>query len=164
VLKGSLTDLDMKIVEILAQDASITNLDLSKQVGVSPSVCLTRTNRLKKLGVIKQYVAIIDERMIGMGFLAYMTITLSKPCRVATEKFLKHIQSLPNILECYNISGDSDFLLKVVAKDAMDFRSFVLDELMKVDGIGKISTSVVLNVEKRSFAVLFPNTEEHSKE
>ena len=155
--KESLTDLDMRIVEALVNDASVTNLDLSKQVGVSPSVCLTRTNRLKKLGVIKQYVAIVDEKMVGVGFMAFMNITLSKPCRNAADRVIEHIQSLHNILECYNISGDSDFLLKVVAKDAMDFRSFVLDELMKVDGIGKISTSVILNVEKRSFAVVGSN-------
>jgi len=160
--KKELTDLDIRIVDALTQDASITNLDLSKKVGISPSVCLTRTNRLKEMGVLKQYAAIVDERMVGMGFMAFMTITLSQPCRNASEKVVSHILSLPNILECYNITGDSDFLLKVVAKDALDFRSFVLDELMKVDGIGKISTSVVLNVEKRSFSVVHPQIEEES--
>ena len=104
-------------------------------------------------------MAIVDERMLGVGFMAYLSITLSKPSRKVVEKVTNHIQSLPNLLECYNTSGDSDFLIKVVAKDAMDFRSFVLDELMKTDGIGKISTRVVLNVEKRSFTVLGSSSE-----
>jgi len=159
VLGESLTDLDIKIITILMNDASITNLKLSKMIGVSPSVCLARTNRLKRMGVIKQYVAIVDERMLGIGFMAFISITLSKPSRDIVEAVTKHINSLPNVLECYNTSGDNDFLLKVVAKDAMDFRSFVLDELMKVDGIGKISTRVVLNVEKRSFSVLATNND-----
>ena len=159
MLGESLTDLDIKIITILMNDASITNLKLSKMIGVSPSVCLARTNRLKRMGVIKQYVAIVDERMLGIGFMAFISITLSKPSRDIVEAVTKHINSLPNVLECYNTSGDNDFLLKVVAKDAMDFRSFVLDELMKVDGIGKISTRVVLNVEKRSFSVLATNND-----
>ena len=159
MLKNSLTELDIRIIASLMEDASITNKELSMKVGISPSVCLARTNRLKNLGVIKQYVAIVDERMIGIGFMAFMTITLSKPTRMACEKVVKHIQSLPNVLECYNISGDNDFLLKVVAKNTMDFRSFVLDELMMVDGIDKINTSVVLNVEKRIFSTIIPETD-----
>jgi Lrp/AsnC family transcriptional regulator len=150
----SLTELDKKIIMSLTEDASITNIDLSKKVGVSPSVCLGRTNRLKKRGIIKKYIAIVDERKVGMSFIAFVAITLSKPKRSTFDKVVKHIQTLPNILECYNVSGDHDFLIKVVAKDALDFRSFVLDKLMNVDGIGKINTSVILNVEKRNFAVL----------
>ncbi|MCL2851870.1 MAG: Lrp/AsnC family transcriptional regulator [Defluviitaleaceae bacterium] len=147
-----LSDLDKQIISILIEDASITNLELSKRVGISPSTCLTRTNRLKEDGVIKQIVAVIDEEAVGMEFMAFTEVTLTPPTRKTAEKFVKHINPLSNVLECYNISGDSDFLLKVVAKNASEFRNFVLDELMSLEGIGKISTSVVLCVEKCKFS------------
>ena len=150
----SLTDIDKKILSILANDSSITNIELSKKIGISASACLARTNRLKTNGVIKKYVAIIDDQSVGMGFMAFTTVTLSQPNRETAEHVVDHIMSLPNVLECYNISGDCDYMLKIVAKDAKDFRSFVLDKLMHVEGIGKISTSVVLHVEKREFSVL----------
>ena len=149
-----LSDLDRKIVSILMEDASITNVELSKRVNISPSVCLTRTNRLRKEGIIKQYVAILDEEMVGMEFMAFTEVTLSTPNRKTADMFVAHISTLPNILECYNISGDSDFLLKVLAKNTSDFRNFVLDKLMSFDGVGKISTNVVLSVEKRTFSFL----------
>lgn len=151
--KEPLSDLDKHIISILTKDASITNLELSKKIGVSPSTCLSRTNRLKERGIIK-HVVIVNEEAIGMEFTAFTEVTLSTPNRKTVDMFVEHIKSLPNVLECYNISGNSDFLIKVVAKSPKDFRNFVLDKLTDLKGIGKISTSVVLYVEKRNFSFL----------
>ena len=144
-------DIDLSILMHLQKDSTITNAELAKQIGLSPSACLGRTKRLKKAGVIKCFTAIIDEQKVGLEVVTFVFVTLNPHDRETTENFLTHIRELANIQECYNISGRYDYLLKIVSPSIDDYRNFVIDTLIEVPGVGKVETSVVLSSEKQTY-------------
>lgn len=144
-------DIDLSILTNLQKDSTITNAELAKQIGLSPSACLGRTKRLKEAGVIKCFTAIIDEKKVGLEVVTFVFVTLNPHDRETTENFLTHIRELANIQECYNISGRYDYLLKIVSPSIEDYRNFVIDTLIEVPGVGKVETSVVLSSEKQTY-------------
>jgi len=146
-----LDEIDFAILAYLQNDATITNAELAKKIELSPSACLGRTKRLKENGIIKGYTAIIDEQKIGLEVVTYVFVTLATHDRRTTEAFLKSVRKIPNVLECYNISGGYDYLLKIICPTIKDYRDFVIDTLIEVPGVGKVETSVVLSTEKQSF-------------
>ena len=146
----SYDETDLTILTHLQKDASTTNADLAKQVGLSASACLGRVKRLKETGVIKRLTAVIDEEKVGLEIVTFVFVTLSPHDRETTENFLTHIRGLANIQECYNISGNYDYLLKIISPSIKDYRNFVIDKLIEVPGVGKVETSVVLSSEKQS--------------
>ncbi len=152
-------ELDKQIIDILQADPVISNKDLSERVGLSPSACLSRTKRLKEIGVIKKFAAIIDEKMLGYEVIAYTFITLSPHNRDITNAFLSNIEKTPQILECYNISGSWDYLIKIVAHNLVDCRDFLIDTLLAFPGVHKIETSMVLSTDKQSFCLPFEASE-----
>lgn len=141
---------DMSILSLLQADATITNAELAKQVGLSPSACLGRTKRLKEAGILKRFVAIIDEQKVGLDVVTFVFVSLTPHDRKTTEAFLESIHQIPQVMECHNISGVHDYLLKIVAPSISDYRSFIIDRLIEVPGVGKVETSVVLSCEKLS--------------
>jgi len=143
-------DVDLAILTRLQKDATITNAELAKQVCLSPSACLGRTKRLKEAGVIKRIAAVIDEQKVGLEVVTFVFITLSPHNRATTEAFLTHARGIANIQECYNISGNYDYLLKIISSSINDYRNFVIDTLIEIPGVGKVETSVVLSTEKQS--------------
>ena len=150
--------LDKQLLDLLQEDSSISNKDLADKVGLSPSACLSRIKRLKEIGVIKKYAAIIDEKMLGYEVIAFTFITLSPHNRDITNAFLSKIKDTPQILECYNISGSWDYLIKIIAHDLADCRDFLIDTLLTFPGVNKIETSMVLSTDKQSFCIPFnPN-------
>lgn len=142
---------DLAILSLLQKDSTITNAELAKQVGLSASACLGRTKRLKECGVIKQFVAILDEEKAGLEVVTYVFVTLSPHDRATTESFLDRIREIPNVMECYNISGNYDYLLKILSASISAYRNFVIDTLIEVPGVGKVETTVVLSSEKQSY-------------
>lgn len=144
-------EIDLSILTRLQRDSTITNAELAKQIGLSASACLGRTKRLKEAGVIKQFVAIIDEQKAGLEVVTYVFITLSPHDRDTTESFLARIREIPNVMECYNISGNYDYLLKIISPSINAYRNFVIDTLIDVPGVGKVETTVVLSSEKQSY-------------
>jgi len=107
--------------------------------------------RLKETGVLKQVVAIVDEQKVGLGVVTFVFVSLTPHDRETTEAFLKSIREIPNVMECHNISGVHDYLLKIVAPSINEYRNFVIDKLIEVPGVGKVETSVVLSSEKLSY-------------
>jgi len=144
-------EVDMSIITHLQKDSTITNAELAKQIGLSPSACLSRTKRLKKAGIIKQFIAIIDEQRIGLEVVTFVFVSLKPHDRKTTESFLKSIQAIPSIMECHNISGVHDYLLKIIAPSIKAYRNFVIDTLIEVPGVDTVETSVVLSSEKMSY-------------
>lgn len=142
---------DLAILTQLQEDATITNAELAKRIGLSPSACLGRTKRLKETGVIKRLTATLDEQKVGLEVVTFVFITLSPHDRSTTETFLTHIRGLANVQECYNISGKYDYLLKVVSPSISHYRNFVIDTLIEVPGVGKVETTVVLSSEKQTY-------------
>lgn len=144
---------DKAIIHALQEDSSISNIDLSKMIGLSPSACLVRTKNLKELGVIKQFTTFIDEKKIGIELIAFTMVNLSPLNREIANNFLKKINEIPNVLECYTITGGKDYLLKIVAKDMSTFRDFIIDSLMAISGVSRVETSIVMNTEKRTLTI-----------
>lgn len=144
-------EIDLAILTRLQKDATITNAELAKQVGLSASACLGRSKRLKEAGVIKQFVAILDEQKAGLEVVTYVFVTLSPHDRETTESFLASIREIANVMECYNISGNYDYLLKIISSSINAYRNFVIDTLIDVPGVGKVETTVVLSSEKQSY-------------
>ncbi len=149
---------DLAILSQLQQDSTITNAELAKQVGLSPSACLGRSKRLKETGMIKQFVAILDEQKVGLEIVTFVFVTLQPHDRKTTEEFLDAIRRIPHIMECYNISGNYDYLLKILAPSISAYRNFVIDTLIEVPGVGKVETTVVLSSEKLSHQLPLSNS------
>lgn len=144
-------DLDMAILSNLQKDATITNAELAKKVGLSPSACLGRSKRLKDTGVIKQFAAIVDAQKVGLEIVTFVFVSLTPHDRQTTEAFLNRIKKIPNVMECHNISGVHDYLLKIVTPSISEYRNFIIDELIEVPGVGKVESAVVLSSEKLSY-------------
>lgn len=144
---------DKEIIRTLQKDALISNKDLSEKIGLSPSACLGRTKRLKELGVIKQYATIIDEKKVGLEVIAFTYVNLSPHNRNTSNAFLLKVKENHQILECYNITGNWDYLLKIVSQDIASCRDFLIDSLLEFPGVNKIETSIVLSTDKQSFCL-----------
>lgn len=142
---------DKEIIDIIQSDSSISNIELSKKIGLSASACLGRTKRFKELGIIKQYAAIIDEKKVGLEIVAFTYVNLSPHNRNTANAFLSKVKETPRILECYNITGNWDYLLKIISHDVASYRDFVIDSLLEFPGINKIETNIVLSTDKQSF-------------
>ncbi|MEL1135146.1 Lrp/AsnC family transcriptional regulator [Desulfitobacterium sp. THU1] len=144
---------DKAIINALQEDSSISNLELSKMIGLSPSACLARTKNLKEQGVIQHYTVFVDEKRIGIELIAFTMVNLSPLNREIANNFLATINEIPNVLECYTVTGSRDFLLKVVAKDISSFRDFIIDTIMAIPGVDKVETNIVMNTDKRTLTI-----------
>lgn len=146
-----LDKIDIAILEELQDNARIPNSELAAKVGLSPSACLSRTNKLREMGVIKQFVLAIDRLKVGLSVLTLTFVTLSPHNREMAEAFVEKIKKMDQVLECYHITGSFDFLLKIVAPDISTYRDYIIDELVEIPGVEKVETLVVLKEEKQSF-------------
>jgi Lrp/AsnC family leucine-responsive transcriptional regulator len=149
----TLDSYDKAILSALQKDSSISNLDLSKLIGLSTSACLTRTKNLKELGIIKQFTTIVDEKKLGMGTIAFVMVILSPLTRETADFFLEQINRIPQVLECYAITGNRDYLLKIVTKDMQTYKDFVIDSLMAIPGVSRVEANIVINTEKRTLSI-----------
>jgi Lrp/AsnC family leucine-responsive transcriptional regulator len=152
-MANSLDNYDKAILRELQQDASISNLDLSKKIGLSASACLARTKSLVESGIIRKFATIVDEKKLGMETLAFVLVNLTPLNRDTIHSFLEDIKSLPQVQECYTLTGSHDYLLKIVARDMQSYRDFIIDSLMQNSAVSRVETSMVMGVEKRTVYV-----------
>lgn len=145
-----LDQIDIKILEILQDNGRITNVKLAERVGISPPSMLERVRKLEVSGVIDKYVTILDRRKIGYGLMAIIIVSLSLHQVSSLEKVVEELAALKEVQECYQLTGDVDFLLKVAVKDMDSYTEFVNYKLSGIPGIQNIKTSFVLNTIKSS--------------
>jgi len=148
--KSHLDEVDVQILSLLQKDGRITNADLAKSVGLSPPSVLQRVRTLERAGLIRGYHAILDAERLGMRITAWVHITLSLHQEQPIERFRRGVQDIPEILECYQVSGDFDFLLKVIVRDMRHYEQFVREKLSKIKGIQQIKTSMVFGTAKHT--------------
>jgi len=153
-----LDETDLKILEILQVDGRITNAQLAKTVGISPPAMLDRVRRLEKARVISRFVALLDRKQVGIGVIAFVSVSLSVHQLSSLDNFRHIISELDEVLECYQISGDSDFLLKVGLKSLDSFSDFVINKLTGIEGIQNITSSFVLDTVKYNTALPLKNS------
>ena len=145
-----LDDYDKRIVELLQEDASISNVDLAKKIGLAPSSCLIRVKSLKENNVIKSINANVDEKLLGFEITCFAKVFMSPLNRETTSVFINEVKKIPEVIECYTITGDAAFLLKIVAKNFQYYRDFVFDKLLCVPAVSNIDTSIVVSCEKEA--------------
>lgn len=137
-----------KILRELSRDGRISNLELADRVGLSPSACLRRVQDLEKSGVISGYRAVLDRSKRGIGFVAYITVGLNQHTKEAQESFERAIARAPEVVECHNITGSVEYLLRVEATDLVAYKSFHTDVLGTVPQVNSITSYVVMGSPK----------------
>lgn len=148
--------IDRRILEHLQEDARVSNADLARTVGLSASACLRRVRDLEESGVIERYATLLDPVVAGMPVSVFVSVTLEKQVEVGLEAFERAVRALPEVMECYLMTGDSDYLLRVVAADVAAFRRFLLDHLTRIPGVANIRSSFALNQVKYRTALPLP--------
>ena len=148
--------IDIRILERLQQDARISNVDLARAVNLSPSPCLARVRALEGDGTIQRYVTLLDAKKLGLTVSVLVQVTLEKQVEPALEAFEKAVRARPEVMECYLMTGDADYLLRVLVPDVPAFERFILDFLSRVPGVGNIKSSFALKQVKYQTALPLP--------
>ena len=141
---SALDEIDQKILKLLQADARITNMELSEQVGLSPSPCVRRVRRLEKDGIISRYATVVDQKSVGLPVSVFVSVTLERQVEHALESFETAILERSEVMECYLMTGDADYLLRVVVSDLDAYERFLKDHLTKLPGIANIKSSFAL--------------------
>ena len=145
-----LDELDLKILKKLQQNGKITNLQLSKDIGLSPAPTLERVKKLENSGLIKSYHALVDKSKLDLGISAYMQISLIRQRDNAINNFIDQINEIDEVMECYNVTGQADYLLKIVVKDITAFDFLVKEKLSPIPEIRNMHSMVVISNDKYS--------------
>lgn len=146
-----MSDLDQKsedILRILSQNGRISNLELAERVALSPSACLRRVQELERRGIITGYRARIDPAARGIGFIAYVSVGLSRHSNQAQRAFERACQTTPQVRECHNITGTSEYLIRVECRDIAAYKQVHSDLLGAFEWIATIATHVVMGSPK----------------
>lgn len=140
----SLDRIDIKILNELQQNASLTNVELASRVNLSPSPCLARVRTLEKLGVIDRRIALLDPAVLGIGVTAFIQIRLEKQVQTSLESFTRSIDRLAQVMECYLMTGESDYMLRVMAADIEDLEDLIVNKLSRIPGVSSIRSNLAL--------------------
>ncbi len=146
---------DKKLLEYLQHDSKQTNKELSNKLGLSVTAVYERIKKLEKEGFINKYVALVNKEKIEKSFVVFCHIKLVQHAQDYVMKFEKEVANLNEVLECYHISGDYDYLLKVLVEDMAAFREFMVKKLTTINHIGSTHSMFVINEVKHSTAISF---------
>ncbi len=149
-MKATLDEKDIQILKILQDDGRITNADLAKQIELSPPSALQRVRRLERAGFIRGYTALLDPEALGYGITVWAMMSLTLHQDQPIEKFREGIQQIPEVVECYNVSGEYDFLLKILVADIHAYERLMREKLSRIEGIRNLHSSFVLGVTKHT--------------
>ena len=144
MLNITLDLIDRRILENLQDDARMRNVDLAGKVGLSPSPCLRRVGNLEQTGVIRGYATLLDAEAVGLPVSIFVSVTLEKQVERALKIFEKHIRARPEVMECYLMTGDADYLLRVVTADLAAYEKFLIGHLTRIPGVASIKSSFAL--------------------
>lgn len=139
-----LDDLDKAILTELQADSAISNVELARRISLSPPAVHARIKRLEELGYVRQYVAILDREKVGYDMLCVINVTLQLHQMDAINVFREAVQQMPEVLEAYFVTGEFDYLLKVVVRSRKELETFLMEKLTPIPGIARIATSIVL--------------------
>lgn len=135
---------DYKILHYLQNSGRISNSDLADAVGLSPSPCLRRVKALENAGIVKQYVALVDGKAVGLPISVIVNVSLHSQGRVSLMEFETKVAEYEEVLECYLMTGNFDYTLRVVAPDLDSYQRFLADKLTRIDGVANIQSSFTL--------------------
>ncbi len=147
---------DLRILTELQNDSSLTNIELARRVHLSPSPCLTRVKSLETAGVITRYVALVNPKQLGLTLSVFISISLKEQSKSALAEFEQRIAEHDEVMECYLMTGDSDYLIRVAVTDISALEKFILDQLSPISGIEKIRSSFALKQVRYKTALPMP--------
>ncbi len=136
--------IDLRILDELQHDGALSNVELARRVHLSPSPCLTRVRALEAAGVIDRYVAIANPAALGLGLSVFISISLKSQSKEALAEFERRIIEHDEVMECYLMTGDSDYLIRVAVADIAALEKFILEQLTPIPGLEKIRSSFAL--------------------
>ncbi len=145
-----LDDTDIKILKILQQNSRLTVKELAAKIHLSPSPTFERQKRLEREGYIQRYSAVVDPHKLGNHVIVLCNIRLKQHTHDLIQQFMDTVQTIDQITECYNTTGDYDFQIKVYAKDMKDYQNFMLNTLGNIDCIGSLHSIIVIGEIKNS--------------
>ena len=136
--------IDRRILHHLQENARISNVELASAVGLSPSPCSRRVRDLEAAGIVKEYVTLIDPAAADLPVSVFINVTLEKQVEQDLEVFESAVRDLPEVMECYLMTGDADYLLRVVIADLEAYKGFLMDHLTRIPGVANIRSSFAL--------------------
>lgn len=148
-----LDPIDRAILRELQADGRLSNLELAQRIHLSPSACLRRVKRLEDQGVIARYVALVDPKAIGQPGTSYTIVNLERLTRQAIEAFERTVLDVPEILDCFYVAGTNDYLIRFTYNDAADLERFHTDVLMRLPGVLRSNSMLVLRTVKKTTAL-----------
>lgn len=148
-----LDKIDLQILRILQENSNLTTKELASRVSLSTTPVFERLKRLEKDGYIKKYVAVLDAEKLNRGFVVFCSVKLSKLNKEIATNFIDRIQNIEEVTECYNISGEYDFLLKVHSPDMKYYQEFILNVLGTIDNLGSLTSTFVMQEVKHRYGV-----------
>ncbi|MFO1426232.1 MAG: Lrp/AsnC family transcriptional regulator [Steroidobacteraceae bacterium] len=149
----SLDELDLRILGALQRDARITNVALAEAVHLSPAPVYRRMQELEASGVIRNYVTLLDPDALGLGVSMFISVSLDKQVDSALRAFEARIADYPEVMECYLMTGESDYLLRVVARDLKSLTALITDRLARIPNVASIRSSLALKQVKYQTAL-----------
>ena len=144
---------DIQMLKALQENGRITVKDLALKVHLSTTPVFDRMHRLEEEGYIQRYTAILNPARLGRGFIVFCSVRLRHMGRDIAHDFVSRIQDIPEVAECYNISGEFDYLLKIYAPDMKYYNDFIINTLGSIESLGSIQSSFVMNEIKNSYGV-----------
>jgi Lrp/AsnC family leucine-responsive transcriptional regulator len=149
----ALDSFDIRLLDALQTDGRQSLFALAEKIGLSASQLGRRLKRLEESGLMEGYAALLNAEAIGLGFEAYCLVSLERHSTEGTDKFHDAMRALPQIMDCVAVTGEADFILRIVATDLKSYSQFLLDKIMPLPGIRQVRSSIVLRPIKRSHAL-----------
>lgn len=145
---SKLDSLDIKILQILQKDARITHKELAAQLDLSTTPVFERVKKLERKGYIKHYSAVLDYEKLGFGLVVFILVKMQVHDNAHIEQLIREVKKLEEVVECYHITGEHDYLLKIVIEDMNAYQKFIRNKLSTIPGIVHLNSSIVMSIEK----------------
>lgn len=144
---------DLQILRTLQKNAKLTTKELADAVNLTPTPVFERLKRLERRGYIRKYVAVLDADKLGQGLMVFCKVKLKQINHEIAEAFHRRIQRIPEVIECYNISGNYDYLLKVRAADMKQYQEFILNKLGVIESLDSLESIFVMSEVKHDYGI-----------
>jgi DNA-binding Lrp family transcriptional regulator len=149
--------IDIKILDLLQENGQITTKKIAETINLSATAVFERIKKLEKNGFIKKYVALLNEHKLGLKQVIFIHLTLKEHTRSYLEKFVNEVKEFPEVLECYRVSGNFDFLIKVLVEDIHNYETFILTKLSLLSNLGNVQSHIALSEAKKTTKIKLTN-------
>lgn len=155
-MKVKLDGTDRKILELLQSNSNITNAQLATEIGLSPAPTLERVKKLEHAGIIRSYHALIDHASVGLGVSTFVMVSLKGHNKENIDRFMNSISVIPEIVECHHVTGQADFILKIICADIPAYQRLMLEKVSNIEVVDNMQSMVILSTLKDSKVVPIP--------